>query len=250
MRATASREIRLTLLGDSCLTIGGVLVAGVTSNFFRIAAYLALSGTRGIVSRQRISALIWSDTDDGKAAVNLRQALVRIRHTQDEHKFRLIGCDSSTLHLVPGNDVHCDLIDFIEYLAGKRSMSPAELCELYGGDLLTGLDEAGTGYEEWLAVQRDRIRFAFIDKVTEAIGPEGPLSTTDRSLCARRVLTIDPYNEDAIRALMREAAEHRQVARLNHLYDSIAAVLAEDLGVAPSADTQSLYVELLHSMTD
>lgn len=250
MRSTASREIRLTLLGESCLTIDGALVAGVTANFFRIAAYLVLAGAQGIASRQRVSALIWSDTDDGKATVNLRQALARIRHMQDEHKFRLIGSNSSTLYLVPDHNVRCDLIDFVEQLAGRRSISPAELCELYGGDLLSGLDEAGNGYEEWLAGQRDSIRFAFIDKVTAAIEPDGPLSTADRSACARRILMIDPYNEDAIRALMREAAEHRQVARLNHLYDSISAVLAEDLGVTPSSDTQSLYVKLLHSMTD
>lgn len=248
MRSSAVRQIDLQLLGDCRLVIDGNLVHGVPASFFRVAAYLILSGRGGIQPRHRMSALLWSDADDGKAAANMRQALARIRHLQEEHRFRFIEANFSTLHLPPIHDVHSDLADFVEYLGGSRALTPVELCSLYGGELLAGLDEGGEGFEEWLAMRRDQLLAEAIDGISAGIAPEGGLSLADRAICARRLLEIDPYHEAALRVLMREAAERHQVLRLTHLYDSMRTILAEDLGIQPSQETQALYTKLIQTL--
>lgn len=248
MRSRAPRNISLNLLGGCALTIDDRLVAGVTSSFFRIVCYITLSGIHGTVPRRRIGALLWSDADDGKAAANLRQALARIRHVQQEQGFCLIESNHSTIYLVPNHGVHCDLVELMDHLSGRRAGTAADLCDLYGGELLADLDESGAGFEDWLNIQRDQLHSEFVDRMTAAIAPESPLSHADRAICAHRLLALDPYNEEAYRCLMREAAEHRQIARLHYLYDTIRALLAEELGVPPAPETEKLYHQLLRAM--
>jgi DNA-binding SARP family transcriptional activator len=235
-------------LGGCALTIDDRLVAGVSANFFRIASYITLSGIHGTVPRRRIGALLWSDADEGKAAANLRQALARIRHVQQENGFSLIESNHSTIYIVPNHNVDCDLIELDRYLSGRRPGTEVDLCDLYGGELLADLDESGDGFEDWLASQRDQLHTEFVDRITAAISPDSALPHAGRAICAHRLLTIDPYNEEAYRCLMREAAEHRQIARLHYLYDTVRALLAEELGVPPAPETEKLYHQLLRTM--
>ena len=249
MRSLASRQVYLKMLGDCCLTIDGDLIDGVPAGFFRIAAYLILSPRGGILPRHRMSSMLWSDTDDNKAAANMRQTLARIRHLQDEHNFRFIEANFSTLYLPQAHDVRSDLGDFVEYLAGERAVTPVELCALYGGDLLTGLDEAGESYEDWLLTHRDQLHIEAVDRIAAAVSPDSELSASDRAICARRLLEMDPYSEEALQVLMFEAATHRQVQRLTQLYETMRVLLAEDLGIQPSPRTQALYQRLMQSLT-
>lgn len=237
----------MNLLGGCALSVDGELVPGVAANFFRIAAYIVLSGIHGTVPRRRISALLWSDAEDSKAGANLRQALARIRHVQQEHRFRLIETNHSTIYVVPNHDVECDLIELIDCLSGRRGTT-TDLSTIYTGELLADLDEAGVGFEEWLNVQRDKLRNDFADRMIAAIAQDSSLSHAERAICAHRLLAIDPYNEEAYRCLMREAAEHRQIARLHYLYGTIRSLLAEELGVPPAPETERLYHELLRMM--
>lgn len=249
LRSSVVRHIHLTLLGDCSLTIEGKAVRSVPASFFRVAAYLVLAGKGGAPPRHRLSALLWSDADDGKAATNMRQALARIRHLQDEHNFRFIEADFTTLHLPATRDVRCDLIEFADHMSGERPLSPVQLSRIYGGELLAGLDEGGEGFEEWLTARRDRLLAEAVDGIAAGLAPDNGLSLADRATCARRLLEIDPYNEEALRVLLRDAAERRQIQRLTHLYEAMRSVLAADLGVQPTAETQLLYMQLLRALT-
>lgn len=196
-----------------------------------------------------MGSMLWSDTDENKAAANMRQTLARIRHLQEDHDFRFIEANFSTLYLPQGHDVRSDLGDFVEHIAGERPVTPMELCALYGGDLLTGLDEAGESYENWLSARRDQLHIEAVDRIAAAVSADSELSASERAICARRLLEMDPYSEDALQVLMFEAATHRQVQRLTHLYETMKVVLAQDLGIQPSPRTQALYLRLLKSLT-
>lgn len=249
MYSSVNHHIQLTLLGDCSLRVGGIAVHGVPVSFFRVAAYLIMTGKGGAPPRQRLRALLWSDGDDAKASANLRQALVRIRSLQEEYGFEFITADFSTIHLRAGGDVHCDLIAFTDHMRGERKLTPMQLCQVYGGELLAGLEESGEGFEEWLQGCRDRLLAEAADGIAAGLPAENGLSLADRAVCAARLLEIDPYNEDALQVLLREAAHHRHVHRMTHLYESMYSLLATDLGIQPSAATQALYAQLLRAMT-
>lgn len=236
------------MLGRCSLTIDGVLVAGVTSGFYRIAAFLIMAGPLRTVPRRTIWTLLWADAEERAAAANLRQTLARIRHLQQEYSFRLIEANVSALYINPHHDIQCDLIASLDQISGRRPGSPVGLAELIGGELLCDLNGSGSEYEEWLTLQRDRLNAELIDGLTAAIEPDSSLSSADREVCARRLLAADPFNEQAYLCLMREAAARRQVARLSKLYTRMRAVLAEELAVEPAPETQETYQRILQSL--
>tara|TARA_R110002124_G_scaffold63350_31_gene173340 strand:- start:14834 stop:15607 length:774 start_codon:yes stop_codon:yes gene_type:complete len=247
-RPTAARKVQLKLFGDCRLTIDGRPIQGVPASLFRVAAYLVLGGNGGIQPRHRVGALLWSDADDGKAAANMRQALARIRHLQEEHGFSFIGANFSMLQLLDEGDVQCDLTDFVDYLKGTLPLTPVELCSLYDGELLGGLGPGGEGFEEWLFPHREKFMVEAVDHIAAGLAPQMGLSESDRGICARRLLEIDPYHELALRVLMQEAANRQQIGRLTHLYESMRHLLGEDLGIQPSQETQTLYVDLMQRL--
>lgn len=248
MRDVAQRRVKLKLLGGCRLVVDGDLVQGVPANFFRIAAFLILSNEDGAQPRHRLSSLLWSESDGAKAAANMRQALARIRHLQEEHNFRFIEATFSTLYLPLDGSVDCDLIELADCLSGARSVTPVQMCSLYGGELLVDLDPGGDGLEDWLSNRRDQLASDAISAIAAGIQPDSKLSMAERATCARRLLEIDPYREEAVRILMREAAEHRHLPKLNRLYGAICEVLSEDLGVRPQEETRALYDTLLQSL--
>jgi DNA-binding SARP family transcriptional activator len=245
VRSTA-RRVKVTLLGDCRLSVDGQMVAGVPSHFFRIAAYLALSAPDKVMPRHRVSGLLWSDANESKAAANLRQVLARVRHLQEQHNFRFLGGNFSSIYLDGDSDVSCDVVELAQHFAGKSVLSLGELCDLYQGDLMLGLEGAGDAFEEWLAAQRSELRVEMLEHIGTALEQGSQLASSERTRGAKTVLAIDPYNEQALHLLMKEAANQRQLARLEHLYHSMEAVLASDLGIRPSPETQALY-RMLHN---
>ena len=245
MGPQAPSHITVKLLGTCCLLQRGNLVQGVPVSFFRIAAYLALSAPDQVQPRSRLSALFWPNADDGNAAANLRQAVARIRHLQKEHDFQLIQVNVSTLHISPRPDVYCDLIALARHMSGEQVLTPPQLCKVYGGELLGDLGPSSEEFEEWLSSQRNKLLLHVLDGIAEGIRPDAALSQTDRSTCARRLLELDPYREDAVCVLMEEAAERRHYTRVSELYASMCTVLANELGVEPGPETRARYHSLM-----
>lgn len=239
------RHITIKLLGGCYLLVDGKLVQGVPANFFRIAAYLILTNPDQVQPRSRLSTLFWPQADEGKAAANMRQAVARIRALQEEHNFHLIEANFSTVHLEPVADMYCDLIEFTR--SSAEELGPVRLCKLYDGDLLADLGGSSEDFEDWLSSQRNELLLKAVDGIASGIQPDSPLSHADRALCARRLLELDPYREDALCVLMEEAAERRHLGRVSQLYTSMRTMLADELGVEPSPETRAFYQSLMQN---
>jgi len=248
MGTQAPHHTTIRLLGPCCLLVGSNLVQGVPASFFRIAAYLILSTPEQVQARSRLAALFWPNADDGKAAANLRQAVARIRHVQEENGFTLIEANVSTLHLAPSADVYCDLIEMSRHIEGEVVLNPLELSRIYGGELLANQDSSGEEFEDWLSSRRNELLLYAVDGLAEGMRTGTRYTQAERSICARRLLELDPYREDAVCVLMEEAAERRHYARVNELYTSMRSVLSNELGVEPSPETRALYTSLMDTV--
>lgn len=241
-------RISMHTLGVCSIAVDGIVQAMVPSSCFRIATYLLLSGSRMMMSRQRLKSIFWPDADLEKASANLRQNLVRIRRFQDENSFQLIGSNFTLVYLTP-NGIDWDLHEFLDALDGDDEASIVSACELYGGDLLADIGASSPEFEEWLSDQRERLRGALIEKLVGALG-DMVLSPAGRGLCAHKLLAIDPCNEQAFQILMTEAAEQGDHARLHHLFARCERQLMNEFGVGSSDGTRGLYSQLsrnLHS---
>lgn len=242
-------RVSLNTLGVCSIAVDGIVQSTVPSSCFRIATYLLLSGSRMMMSRQRLKSIFWPDADLEKASANLRQNLVRIRRFQDENNFRLIGSNFTLVYLMP-DGIDWDLREFLDALESEDEASIVSACEFYGGDLLADIGASSPEFEEWLSEQRERLRGTLIEKLAGALGDDTILSPAARSLCARKLLAVDPCNEQAFQTLMTEAAEQGDHARLRHLFERCERQLMNEFGVGSSAGTRGLYSQLsrnLHS---
>ncbi|KFB09259.1 AfsR/SARP family transcriptional regulator [Nitratireductor basaltis] len=240
--APPGAEIALNTLGFCSLSAGNAIVSNVPSNFYRITTYLYLAGEPHIAPRQRISSLLWPEAQTESANANLRQSLVRIRRLQGDHHFKLMEMNFSLVHLTP-SPVAWDLEDFLNACDHYDEQSLLVLCSSYGGDLLADIGASSTEFEDWMQEQRSRLRGQLLAQLSRALDDE-EISPETRTVCARKLLTVDPCNERAFQVLMEEAAHNGDMMRLQQLYERCERQLMNEFGVRSSSDTRQLYARL------
>jgi DNA-binding SARP family transcriptional activator/predicted ATPase len=197
-------------------------------------AYLAVRG--GLVRRAELAALLWPDADTQSAHAGLRQVLMRL----DRGPFGArIGRDRSGLWLDGDSDVS----------AFRRAIAEggwAEAVAMHAGPLLHGfeIDDADE-YAAWLASERAAVAEDWgraCRALMTAASAEGRHG--DAECHADLLVRADPLDEQAVREAMRAAAamgDQRGVARR---YRALTALLEQETGLAPEAETQELWGRL------
>ena len=121
-----------------------------------------------------------------------------------------------------------------------------QLAALYRGEFLDPVPVgASAAFEEWAALQRERLRrqalevLAHLATYNDQRGAYG-----EARAYAERQLELDPWAEQAHRHVMRTLAfTGQRSAALEH-YDWCRRTLAEDLGVEPAVETTALFQQI------
>ena len=144
--------------------------------------------------------------------------------------------------------VSVDVTDF-ERLAAKGTAEALEQASnLYRGDLLQGLRLREPAFEEWLAVERDRLRslaVGALDRLTHAQMESGDLDVAIRT--ATRLLALDPTREAAHRTLMHLYLQTGRRAAAVRQYQACERLLSRELGVKPDPETRALHDRILEA---
>ncbi|MBK9715821.1 MAG: winged helix-turn-helix domain-containing protein [Kouleothrix sp.] len=219
-----------------------------------LLAYLAVEHARPH-QRDALLALLWPDAPEQDARNSLRVALANLRQAFGPDAASL-AADRKTVRLLPGAEGWLDVAALRALLDACRSHrhATAEACpdcvdrldravELYGGDFLAGFSLLdAVPFEEWALVRRAELHQHALDALAtlaaahEQAGDYGALCRR-----ARRQLALEPWHEPAHRALMRGLALAGDRAGALAHYEVCRAVLADELGVAPDAETLALY---------
>jgi tetratricopeptide (TPR) repeat protein len=142
----------------------------------------------------------------------------------------------------------CDVTTFEDALVAARRTRPAEaaLPELqraiaaYGGDFLAGM---ATG--EWALIRRDELGRAFESALLAAGRLHAAAGRHQAAVTAfRRAVAHEPLNESAHRELMTSWAALGETARAVRHYEELTALLRDQVGVAPAAETEALHRRL------
>jgi DNA-binding SARP family transcriptional activator/TolB-like protein len=235
---------RLSLFGPPRLLDDQGSLVSVPAKTYALVAYLVLTSDGGPAGRAQLRRFLWEDSDAKTAAANLRKFLSRIVERQAARGFELIRSERD--HVELAKSAWIDLTEFLRLATAPSSADLEALCDLYRGELLEGFEAENNDLSAWLRVERTKLRDAFINAVTnqieliEARGDRIPLR-----VAARRLISVDPYNEIGHRTLMRLYAEEGEPARVRELYQGLEARLREDLGVSPDEATTELYRSLM-----
>src|SRR5262245_35634093 len=205
-------------------------------------AYLALHPDRPC-SRETLTALLWGDTPDLQARQSLRQAVYHIRRALGEDRLDIVGGETVTL---PAAALDVDALNFERRvrLATPEALDAA--LGLYRGDLLEGLAIKEAAFDEWLLVERERLRELALEALARVLGSYMKAGDNERAIqSALRLLALDPLQEAAHRALMRlYVREGRRAAALRQ-YQTCVGILHKELGAEPEPETQQLYQQIV-----
>ncbi len=193
------------------------------------------------VPRTTLLGLFWGDRPQELARGSLRQALSILRAALDDAGERVLSTtnESVTLH---DSGIECDL-DLLETMSRQPDfMADCPLLSLQSFELYEGLTLADGAFEDWLSVEREnvRLRVANLLKSSADAAEEQSVWSQAAALAAMR-LRIDPGDEDAHRQLMRvHLAQGRKDSAIQQ-FEKCRTALREHLGIAPDADTVTLW---------
>lgn len=235
--------VRVRVLGT--LGVEGVDLAAVGSRKGRtlLAALAAAGGSA--VPVDELAELLWNGRPPAKPADQLSVLASRLR--------RVLGSDRIT-RSDAGYALHAEWIDVVE-LEARSSEAAARLSVGQGGaarvaaaaalELVRGplaADERGDWFDE-----RRRASERWIVNARSALA-HAAMATGDAlgaATAAWDALGDDPYDESALRILMRANVVLGRPATALKAYADMRARLRDDLGVSPTAETEAVHDAIL-----
>jgi DNA-binding SARP family transcriptional activator len=241
---------RIQLCGTLALRIGDRRVeSGLPGRLGRLlVVYLVVNRLREVPRAELLEAL-WPDDAPAAAETSLSALVSKVRKTLGPE--RVEGRTSLRFRL--SGDAWVDLE------AARQGLHRAESA-FASGDWF-GVYEPGRVAQHvsmraflpgedapWVADVRSALDEIHV-RALELVGAScieiggSELNTADR--CARRLVELAPYRESGHRLLMRVHMARGNPAESLLVYEELRRRLRDDLGVAPSEDTQALHRVLL-----
>lgn len=223
--------LSLELLGPPLLRLDGRVLALMVKKTWALVLAVACAGRS---SRARLADLLWPSLDEPTARRNLRRELARLREAGADGLLRTEG-DWIVLH-------EGVAVDVARFEAAVRAGDGAQALSLWRGPLADGLSlDDAPAFDRWLDDERNRLRAlwrAALEAAAEGARPEQALALW------LTLLADDPLQEQHHRAVMRlHAAAGRREAALAQ-YTRLLALLRDELGLAPVAETEALVQSL------
>lgn len=233
----------LRLLGGFDFAGVGAAVPAISRKARAMVAYLALQSGHS-QSREKLATLLWGLNGETQARMSLRQAVSAVK--------KVMRASGGGRFLTDGNNValHLDDFDFdvarFEALVASPAPEDLELALIvYRGDLLDGFGLKEEPFEDWLRIERERLRALAVAALDRLVAHYA--ATNDPAACVRaatRLLAMEPLREDVHRALMRAYAAQGRTNLALKQYEHCRTALQRDLKLQPEPETRQLFETL------
>ncbi len=245
-----SDRLEIRTLGGLTIKCSGQPVSGFTSRKSE-ALLVYLAYTRHPHPREVLAEMFWEERSQAQSFSNLRTTLTSLRQqvgpyvdiTRDT-----VGINLSAPCWLDAAEMEHHLTVLDQY--GPRTNDlPHEVVEglqvatdLYQGDFLEGFYIDSKGFETWALLERERLRFRVMDALDALIAHMLVQGDYSAGIAwATRLLQRDSLREKTHRQLMMLLLQSGQREAALAQYESCRHLLAEELGVEPTAQTTALY---------
>jgi predicted ATPase/DNA-binding SARP family transcriptional activator len=226
-----------------------------------LLAFLAVESDRPH-RRDALIGLLWPNSSQVAARHNLRQTLFNLRRAigDDKAKPPYLRITREDIQFDAASDHSLDVGAFDALLracethlhdaAGACADCAARLhraVELYRGRFLEQFFlKDSDAFEEWALVKRETLHRRALDALTRLANYYTRCGEYDPARAyALRQLELDPWREEAHQQLMRALAQSGERSAALAQYETCRRVLADALGVEPSAETRALYEQIV-----
>ncbi len=201
-----------------------------------LLTYLTVSRPGSRLFRDTLLALFWPEFDTSHARRALRQTLYHLRRELGQGV--IMSGDQSGVGVDTGR-LWCDAVAFEQAIVEDRLEAALDL---YRGEFMAGFHpDCGPDFEHWLDAARARLqRKAAAAAWSLAEGAEAGGDARLAGQWAQRVVDLLPYDEQAVRNLIRLLARCGDRGEAMLVFEALASRLERDLGLEPDVDTQAL----------
>ncbi|HTU70304.1 MAG TPA: BTAD domain-containing putative transcriptional regulator [Candidatus Baltobacteraceae bacterium] len=242
MSATTPRETRslqITLLGNQRTAIDNARVESrLSSRAFLVLAALAVRGGDAI-NREELAFTLWPDLSENEARATLRRQLYVIDQALGAGERSVFARKARIVSWAEHLEVFVDASEF-NRLCGRED-GLEEAAALYGGDFAPYLDH------EWVLSVRDRLRRQMCGVLDRLIAQSRIRNDVHRRQhYIERLLSVDPWREDAVRELMILRYLCGDRAGALRYYQAFAANLRAEFGVEPMPETAKCFQSIFN----
>ncbi len=218
------------------------------SKALALLCYLAETGIDQ--PRDALASLLWSDFPEQRARSNLRDTLTLLRRTHLAPHLKInrrqIAMNEELLYWLDTAEFKKNVVGQI----GETIAEPAPIeaaVDLYQGDFLEGFQISKAAlFEEWVIVQRQHyhlLAIGALQRLVEFHLEEGSWDAGISHAC--RLFALDPLNEKNHRNLMLLFLRTGDYTAALMRYEQCRQILHDELGIAPSRETQILFQNIL-----
>lgn len=205
-------------------------------------------------SREALLELFWADRDAEHAHSCLNTAVWRLRRTLESGDVTpgtyLITSSEGKLGFNNHSNYWLDIEQFecqscAALAKPTRALSQEDVAQLQGALQLYTRDLLDGFCDDWVLRERERLRMLYLNGLAYLMRYHREQRAFEESAhCAQQILDLDPLREEVHRELMSLYVDSKQRTLALQQYDKCRAVLAEELGVVPMAETQALYQQI------
>lgn len=240
----------VSLLGEfDARSASGEALAFPTRKVRALLAYLATNPGRR-QSREKLAGLLWNDKAEPAARGNLRKTLSRLQNALSVDARKCLVSDASGITL-RADVIATDLESFTRLVASGTPDALERALSLYRGPFLDGMQECGEVFEDWLLTERRQLEESLQQLMRRLLDHYVVTGAIDPAIqLALRLLAIDNLEEDVHRTLIRMYMYQDRVGAALHQYQRCRRLLADELGVDPSPETEKLRDEITGLVPD
>ena len=191
----------------------------------RLIAHLSLAGRP---ARTAIAGKLWPDVTEEHAHGSLRSSLWRVQKVAPG----LITASGGTLYLSP--DVLVDVHEMTEW--ARKALDPDSPTDgIRTGDLGLPCELLPGWYDDWVLLERERLRqlrMHALEALAEKYAVAGRYGEAVQAAYA--AVRAEPLRESAHRTVIRVHLAEGNIAEAVRAYTSFAAMLADEIGTAPT----------------
>ena len=193
------------------------------------------------LSRDALAYSVFPDDDEATALAQLRRYLYLAAKALPERDGEpWLIADAETVRWNSEAGATVDVIAFEEFAHDTRTHD--EACELYTGDLLEEI------YDDWIVAERERLRARYLTILDESLARYRSERRYPAAIeCAKRILGVDPWREDTLRALMSTRYAAGDTAGALAEYERFARQIRDDLSIAPMPETVAVRQSILQN---
>jgi DNA-binding SARP family transcriptional activator/predicted ATPase len=209
--------------------------------------YLAATGHPH--TRDHLATLLWSESFESNARHSLRSSLYHIRqalHAKGADDVLIADGDNISLKL---DEQACDVTSFRRLLTAGSESALAQAVTLYRGPLLQGFTVPDAPmFEEWVRFEESELRQSYLVALQRlASWAESRKSWNEAITYMQRIVQLDPLSEEMQQRLMGLYIHMGAIGQALHHYRQFEIELKQELGLAPSPETQAFISAALES---